>query len=157
MREPAIAWYPGKIQPGQVSCAVSCTMDLFPTLLTLAGVPIPTDRIIDGRDLSPVLFENSEQHHDVFFYYRGTTLMAVRKGPWKAHFITQLGYAPGKPNPPIPHDPPLLYHLEHDPSEQYDCAAKHKDVIAEIKQVVKEHKAKLKAGKNMLEEIVSPQ
>ena len=46
-------------------------------------------------------------------------LYAVRKGPYKAHFITQSGYGDDKP---VEHDPPLLYHLASDPSEKYDLA-----------------------------------
>ena len=63
--------------------------------------------------------------------------MAVRMGPWKAHFITQAGYGQG----PTDHDPPRLLHLEHDPSERFDVAEKHADVLAEIQALVECHRA----------------
>ena len=140
MREPAIAWCPGTIRPGSVSTEMGSTMDLFTTALALAGIVIPGDRVIDGKDLSPVLLETGKSAMEIMFYYRGTKLTAVRKGPWKAHFITQSGYR----NDRKEHDPPALYHLEHDPSEKYDVAEKHPDVIADIRAEVERHRASLK-------------
>ena len=64
-------------------------------------------------------------------------LYAVRKGPCKAHFTTRSGYGPDKP---LSHDPPLLYHLGHDPSERFDIAKEHPDVIADIRMVVERHR-----------------
>jgi len=82
------------------------------------------------------------------FFYRDATLMAVRKGPFKAHFLTQAGY--GQPAPEA-HDPPLLFHLEHDPSEQFDVAKDHPDVIADIRREMERHLAGLKAPPSQLE------
>jgi arylsulfatase len=89
---------------------------------------------------------------EVFCYYRGTQLCAARLGAWKAHFITQPGYGAGKPEP---HDPPLLFNLEADPGETYECGADHPDVIAEIKAAVEKHKATVKPVKNQLVETVA--
>ncbi len=56
MRVPAIAWGPGLgLQAGKVSSAVVRAMDWYPTLATFAGIEVPADRIIDGRDISPLL------------------------------------------------------------------------------------------------------
>jgi len=150
MREPGIAWWPGRIQAGVVTPALSCTMDLFTTCLSLAGVPVPTDRVIDGVDLSPVLFGTGPSPRKVMFYYRGTHLMAVRKGPWKAHFYTQDAYGRGA-RKRVRHDPPVLYQLEHDPSEKYNVAAQHPEVIADIMKEVERHKATLKAAPSQLD------
>ncbi len=59
MREPGIAWWPGTISAGSVSEALASTLDIFPTACSLAGVPLPTDRPLDGFDLSPVLRSQS--------------------------------------------------------------------------------------------------
>ena len=64
--------------------------------------------------------------------------MAVRSGPWKAHFMTQKGY--GQANPET-HDPPLLFHLENDPSERFNLADKHSDVVAKIREMAAQHSA----------------
>jgi hypothetical protein len=74
--------------------------------------------------------------------------MAARVGPWKAHFLTQDGY--GQPSPEV-HDPPLLFNVEIDPSEQYDVAGKHAEVIAEIRQAVAQHVADLQPAPSQLE------
>jgi arylsulfatase A-like enzyme len=89
---------------------------------------------------------------EVFCYYRGTELFAARLGPWKAHFITQAAYGQPKAEP---HDPPLLFNLEADPGESFECGADHPDVIAKIKAAVEKHKAMVKPVKNQLVETVA--
>jgi arylsulfatase A len=148
MREPGIAWWPGKIKAGVTTHELACSMDLFNTSLKLAGVPIPTDRVIDGVDMSPILFGTGKSLREVMFYYRGDELFAVRKGPFKAHFTTAPGYgSPGNPLKFEQHEPPLLFNLANDPSERFDVAKDHPDVIAEIKRIVAEHRANLVPGK----------
>lgn len=143
MREPGIAWWPGKIKPGQINHDIACSMDLFTTSLTLAGVPLPSDRIIDGVDMSPMLFGTGPDQRQVMFYYRTDQLYAVRKGAYKAHFWTHSGYSK---EPPIRHDPPLLFQLENDPGERVDAAADHPEVIANILNEVKKHEQNLIRG-----------
>lgn len=151
MREPGIAWWPGRIQRGVVNHGLACTMDLFTTSLKLAGTKGPTDRIIDGVDMSPLLFGTGPSERDVLYYYRGATLYAVRKGPFKAHFITQSAYGPDQPKP---HNPPLLFNLAHDPSERFDVAAQHPDVLADMAQAVAAHRAQLVPAKSQLLDVV---
>ena len=56
IRVPAIAWGPGRgLLSGAESSAVVRAMDWYPTLATFAGIKIPEDRVIDGRDISPLL------------------------------------------------------------------------------------------------------
>jgi len=148
MREPAIAWWPGKIKAGSVNRQIASTMDIYTTCLNLAGVPVPTDRVVDGVDMTDMLLGKGPGKRDVYFYYRGTQLFAVRKGPFKAHYITQPAYGGGKP---IRHDPPELYHLEHDPSESVDIAKNHPGVLADITSEVARHQAKLIRGKPQLD------
>lgn len=136
VRVPAIAWWPGRIEAGAVSRALVNAMDLYPTFLQLAGVEIPADRVIDGVDLSPVLFENGASLRDVEFYYRSDELYAIRKGPFKAHYSTWTGYSR---EPAEHHNPPLLFHLGHDPSERFNVADHHPEVIEEIDAVREAH------------------
>jgi arylsulfatase A len=148
MRVPAIAWWPGRIPAGKVSATVASTLDLLPTCLALAGAELPADRAIDGADLRPLLLGAAEGPARPFFYYRGTRLMAARKGPWKAHFHTQPGY--GAPRAQA-HDPPLLFHLDRDPSEAYDLAAEHPEAIAELLAEVERHRAALEPAPSQLD------
>lgn len=55
MREPFLARWPGKIPAGEVRHGLASTMDLFPTLVKLAGGEPPSDRPFDGVDLWPLL------------------------------------------------------------------------------------------------------
>ena len=85
-RVPAMIRWPGKITTGKVSDEMVSTMDIFPTIATIAGATLPSDRIIDGYDLMPLLSgETAKSPRDSFAYYNGVTLEAVRIGPWKLH------------------------------------------------------------------------
>ncbi len=148
MREPTIAWWPGKIEPGSVSTDVASTMDIFATVCSLSGAPLPTDRVMDSYDLSGVLFGKGASGRELLFYYRGYNLMAVRKGPWKMHLMTQAAYGQKMPEK---HDPPLLYHLDHDPSEKFDVSKQTPEVIEELMKDVDAHRAKLKPAESQLE------
>ncbi|MGB7396136.1 MAG: sulfatase [Pricia sp.] len=149
MREPTIFWSPGTIKPGVIS-DIGSTLDLFTTFSKLAGTEIPDDRIIDGVDLSGTLFEQQASPRDHMFYYRGTELYAVRLGDYKAHFITQGAY--GQFGEREEHENPILYNVDQDPSEQFDIAAAHPEILQEIRSLVDEHRARLKPGKDMLAE-----
>ena len=132
MREPGIFWSPGTIKPKLVT-DMGTTMDLFNTFSILAGVSIPNDREMDGVDLSPILFGNGNSPRNEVFYYKGPELYAVRVGSFKAHLVTEAGY---KPNTREEHNPPLLFNIDEDPSEQYNIAEKHPEEITKIMQVI---------------------
>jgi arylsulfatase A len=103
---------------------------------------------VDGVNLLPVLLGKSEAAHETFFFYRDDQLWAVRKGPWKLHYVTKSAYGQ---DPAQRHETPLLFNLDQDPSEQFDVADKHADVVAAIHKSVDEHKATMKPAKNQLE------
>ncbi len=149
MREPAIFWGPGLIKPGLVS-DLGSTMDLFTTFSSLAGVEIPNDRIIDGKDLSQTLLNREASPRKSILFYRGTELYAARIGDFKAHYITQGAY--GEFGERKEHNPPLLYNLSHDASEKFDIAKQHPDVIKQINTLVDSHKSNLVKGKDQLVE-----
>lgn len=147
MREPCIFWSPQKIKPAVVT-GIGSTMDLFTTFSTMAGIPIPDDRAMDGVDLSETLLENKPSKRKSLLYYRGPELYAARLGDYKAHFITEGEY--GMLGEREEHDPPLLYNLDEDPSEKYDIAKEHPEIIEQISNLVKNHKANLIVGKDQL-------
>jgi len=68
---PMIARWSGHVMPGRVTDAMAMNIDFFPTLLSLAGVSMPQDRVIDGRDLSSLLTSERERvsPHDLLFYF----------------------------------------------------------------------------------------
>jgi arylsulfatase A len=152
MRVPCIMSWPGQIPAGKSTADIAATLDILPTVAKLAGAKAPADRTLDGLDLSPLLLESGKSPRETMFFYRGVRLFAARQGPYKAHFMTQPAYGPGKAEA---HDPPLLYHLEHDPSEKHDVSRKHPDIIAAIRQAVAAHQAKMMPGANQLEGKIS--
>ena len=147
MREPTIFWWPGKLEH-KIVTDMGSTLDLFPTLCSLAGIGVPSDRVYDGFDLSPVLTGDAKDVRNEMFYYRGTEVFAVRLGAYKAHFITQSEYGGEEP---VAHDPPLLYDLNTDPSEKYDIAEQHPEIISQIKDLLIEHKKSVIPVENQLE------
>jgi arylsulfatase A-like enzyme len=146
MRVVGIAWMPGRIKAAVTSQQASA-LDVFPTALALAGVAPPNDITLDGRDISPLLFEQKALAARPLFYYRGDQLYACRLGDYKAQFRTQIGY--GAPKPEV-HDPPLLFHLPRDPSERFDIAAQHPEIIAQIQEAVKVHRDAVIPGEPQL-------
>lgn len=85
-RVPCLMRWPGKIAPGTVCGELVTALDFYPTLAAVAGVTVPDERIIDGKDLSPLLLGATQTSpRDTFFYYLKDNLEAVRKGRWKLH------------------------------------------------------------------------
>ena len=147
MREPALFWWPGRIKAGETVADIGSTLDLLPTIGRLSGAAIPPDLVLDGYDLGPRLLGKGPGGRDRMFYYRGTKLFAVRKGPYKAHFITKPAYGRGQATT---HDPPTLYHLGHDPSERFDMSESHPRVAEELKRLANEHRAAVSRGIDQL-------
>jgi arylsulfatase A-like enzyme len=136
VRVPALFVWPGTVKPGVV-LEMGAFFDLLPTFAAMAGAPVPTDRVLDGYDLSPALLGTGSSPRRTYFYYRGALLQAVRSGPWKAHYFTR---PEGHDMASEPVDPPWLFHLDHDPAEQFDVAAEHPDVLKDLRRLAEEHK-----------------
>ena len=90
VRVPAFAWWPGTIEPGQIVNDIIHETDLFTTFARLGGAldNVPTDRVIDGIDQTPMLM-NGDAHgrRDWVFIYSGDDLGATVKGRYKRHWI----------------------------------------------------------------------
>ncbi|XP_070112681.1 steryl-sulfatase isoform X2 [Equus przewalskii] len=82
IRVPGILRWPGVIPAGLEIDEPTSNMDIFPTVAKLAGSPLPEDRIIDGRDLMPLLQGKSQRSdHEFLFHYCNFYLNAVRWHP----------------------------------------------------------------------------
>ena len=139
-RVPAIFCWPKHIPAGQVSDAIITSMDLLPLFCHVAGVEVPTDRTIDGRDISDLLTgKTNESPHDAFYYYNGLNLQAVRLGKWKLHLPRKISDQPywakrGSPKqkPLMSLDKDLLFDLETDPGEKTNVITQHPKVKAKL-------------------------
>lgn len=146
---PAIARWPGKIPAGVTNQSFATTLDLFVTFARLGGAKAPTDRPIDGTDISSLLFEDVSQREAQMFYYFGDELWAVRQGSWKIHVKTTdpASVSTWGKWPIEQHDPPLLFHVEHDPSEKHNVADKHPEVVQQLLKLMQEHRKNVVPGK----------
>jgi len=123
MREPGIFRWPGRIRAGRTCREIAATIDILPTFAALAGAQTPNDRIIDGRDISPLLFEdNARSPHDAFFYYWQYELHAVRSGKWKL----VLEHTPRGSTEKVPQQ---LFDLEADIGETTDVSRLYPSVV----------------------------
>jgi arylsulfatase A len=75
------------------------TIDILPTLAHLAGVSLPKERIVDGRDIWPLVSgeKNAKSPHEALYIYWGGALEAVRSGRWKLHLPHEYRTLNGKP------------------------------------------------------------
>ena len=128
---PFIAWWPGRIGADQESDAPSITLDIMPTLLSLAGVIAPEDRPFDGVNLSPVLLEGKSLRHRPLYWAslanNGARSEAMRDGPWKL-VVHHPRAKPGR----FENERVELYRLDQDPGEQNDLAASQPDRRTEM-------------------------
>lgn len=94
IRVPGAVVWPGQVTAGAVSNVMVSTMDIFPTALAAAGIDLGADYIIDGKDMSPVLFGKTQaSQHDVFFHYCGFNIVAARlTGRIKVFWATPIWY-----------------------------------------------------------------
>jgi arylsulfatase A-like enzyme len=143
VREPFVARWPGHIAPGSVCRAPVMTIDLLPTFAHLAGAELPPDRIIDGKDIGPLLLGDAGQGspHEVLYFYWGRELQAVRSGRWKLHLphkytsVVSPG-AGGKPGKLVAKSiERALFDLEADPGETRDVAGAHPDVVERLERL----------------------
>lgn len=149
-RVPAIISWPLAFQKGMVCSEPVSSMDIFPTIATLAGATLP-DRVIDGMNIVPLLTGESRQVQDnrELLYYHATHLQAVRQGQWKLHLPRkpdQLHFM-GKKNVGrgtldlLEH--PMLYHLAADKEEHHDVAEQNPDIVKELLQLADIKRAEL--------------
>lgn len=131
LRVPGIFCWPSVIPAGVVEQSPASTLDVLPTLLSLANVQRPKDRSLDGRDISSTLKQDHQKPTAPFhFYYSAVDNKptAMRYGPWKMHISihsqtkNNYGFKASRTSP-------LLFQVEHDIGERFDRSKEQKDII----------------------------
>ena len=153
MREPCVMRWPGRIPAGTVCSEVASTIDLLPTIARLVGTREPQDRVIDGRDIWPLMSNkpDAKSPHEAFYYYPkcNTVPMAVRCDKWKYHKAGRRYRTwkneQGKWVHRLVDCPDELYDLEADVSESTNLAEKHPDVVQRLAKRLADFDADLKA------------
>ena len=133
VREPTIAWWPGRVPAGSVNDAVAGTIDLLPTFVSLAGGTVPASPVIDGRDITSILLgQSKDSAREAHYYFAGYDLQAVRQGRWKLAIAPQSEGMNAKKGPKLAAGL-RLYDLDAEIGEQTDVAAQHPEVVAKLK------------------------
>jgi arylsulfatase A-like enzyme len=122
------------------------------TAAALAGVTPPTDRTMDGFDLSPALKGTGPSPRNEVFYYWDSELRAIRKGRYKAHVITSGAYGEGEPR--TTQASPLLFDLATDPGERLNIASAHPEVVADLIKAADAHRRTVVPTKPLFDEVL---
>jgi arylsulfatase A len=141
MRVPTLAWWPGSVPAGAVLKEIGATIDLLPTFAKLAGGEVPTDRIIDGSDISDLLLGMpgaKSPHANLFYEFEG-----LRQGDWKLvchrkNFGTQTQRDMRMVNE--------LYNLAEDIGEQTNLATQYPEKVETMLSVLQAHKTRVKGS-----------
>jgi hypothetical protein len=149
IRSPALAAWPGHIQPGTVITEPLHIIDLFPTLVKAASGSLEQKLPLDGRDIMLVLTEDkASPHEDILLNAITANDGAIRMGDWKLILNGSDGVTPNvdletgerKPGSKKSKKEKLtapkaeLFNLRNDPSEVHDLAATQPEKVKELRQ-----------------------
>ena len=147
MRVPCIMRWTGKIPAGTVCREIATAMDVMPTVAKLCGGGAPSDRVIDGKDISDLIFAKAgaTSPHEAFFYYSGNRLNAVRSGEWKLKLQTTLAEEEEytKLENPQTLIPEKLFNLALDPGEQKSVLKDHPKITKRLSELADRARADL--------------
>lgn len=143
-RVPLIVRWPGQIEAGSICSEPIINLDFYPTLLNLAGLSLPSDRVIDGKDVSGILLgTKKESPHEALFFYHHDVLEGVRAGKWKYYRKINLYKYPMPVNKTFASiaagklsDWPLLYDLKLDPGEAYNLADNMPEMVEKMDNIM---------------------
>jgi arylsulfatase len=137
LRTPCIARWPGKIAAGRKSDEIVHITDWFTTLLTMAGLPVPDDRVIDGKDQSTFLSGSQpESNRDGFLYWNGDKLYGVKWRNFKLVMVKQTYLT----DPALPLGFPYIVNVVADPKERepFNAPYLHTWTLAHFGRLMKE-------------------
>lgn len=129
-RVPCVMWAPGRIPAGTTCNQLCGTIDLLPTIASLTKTPLPSDKKIDGLDISKLLTTNDKTPRNEFVYYtsRGD-IQGLRQGK---HKLLVKGPRNKKRSPKAKAEV-MLFDLEADLGEKNNLAESKPEVVAKLK------------------------
>ena len=142
--------WPGRVPAGTATDELAISVDILPTFAALAGADVPSDRVIDGKDIRPMLLSDKPEPtpHVAYYYYFMSHLNGVRSGRWKLHVARKGGRYPDYESNPILE----LYDLHTDIGETRNVAAEFPQVVERLQVLAELARADLgdgkRAGKN---------
>jgi uncharacterized sulfatase len=136
-RVPFVAYWPGTLPAGHTRAQIAMAIDVFPTVLAMAEIALPTDRLIDGRDVTALLKDDRPSPHEALYFYWTDVLGAVRAGDFKYHIRRPImvGYALAPLTLQMALGP-WLFDLSSAPDESYDVSTRHPKVFEELEAML---------------------
>jgi len=137
LRTPCIARWPGKIAAGRTSNEIFHITDWFTTLLTMTGLPVPDDRVIDGKDQSAFLRgEQEKSNREGFIYWNGDKMYGVKWRNFKLVLVEQKYFT----DPALLLSNPHIVNLITDPKERepFNAVYLHSWTMAHFGRLLKE-------------------
>jgi len=128
IRVPTFMKWPGRIAPGTVIDEPVAHIDIMPTIAAAADAELPSDRVIDGRNILPVAMgetETIERENDAIYWSSGF-YKVVRAGDWKLQINERQ-------------DRRWLFNLADDPSEAINLAETRPEKLAELEALIESH------------------
>ncbi len=141
MRMPTVIRWPGKIKAGSEIDQLMTSMDVLPTFAKLIGAKMPDDRIIDGKDILPVLLEGAQSPHEYFFYSHWGTLEAVRWKDWKLRIIN---------------GEEALYNLKKDIAEKMNLKEKYPLIVNQLKEAMQKFEVEVTTHARPVGQVQNP-
>lgn len=132
-RVPAMVWYPKKINSGISSSSTILSMDILPTLLSVAGRKVPEN--MDGKDFSDVMYSETSLNERPLFW-RFNKQWAVRKGEWKYLKVKEKEY---------------LFNLADDVEEKKNLFKIEPTKVNELKTLLEEWEGEMGKHKMLVE------
>jgi len=140
IRVPLLARWPGVIAPGSTTSVPVDNVDIYPTLLQVAGLSPDADGELDGTSLVPLFADpKSDLPRTLFWHFPGylagrvegardpwfqaRPVTVARKGPWKLHLFHEEWALDGGREKRDTNRALELYDLQKDPGEAHDVAA----------------------------------
>jgi arylsulfatase A len=142
-RVPFIARWPKRIPAGNVVGEMAASFDLYTTFAKLGGASNPADRVIDGRDILPLLTakRGAAAAREAFFYFTNQgRLQGVRSGKWKLLLPVPL---PTNVNPNNFVTEISLFDLETDLGEAKNVAPENPQVVKQLQALLDRARADL--------------
>jgi arylsulfatase A-like enzyme len=143
MREPCIMRWPGRIPAGTTCNQIAGNIDMVPTFAKITGTALPQDRVLDGRDITSLMFKaDAPAVRDTHLYFTGTSkLGAIRQGDWKLFLASPTNKAQPKKGPGSKATAAggddvgegALFDLAKDPYETTNVASAHADIVAKLR------------------------
>jgi len=129
IRVPCVMKWLNHIPEGRVIDTQAINMDIFATILSVAGCPKPEDRVIDGVDLMPVIDGKVKKNHELLCWEYGGS-QAIRKDNWKYH-KTREGNE-------------FLIDIDADIKEENNLIDAHPEIVAELKKLLNKWRKEVK-------------